>query len=329
MPPRGADDAACDLAAVGDQEHAEHRSTCRQPGLRFSRKAARPSRAFTPGADRGDTFCRLLDQLGVDRPCNRDDQGLGGGDARAAFGSTRQDGSTAWSRPPIRPPRERGKAGAPRPRRCARPVRKYRRAARAPSPDEIGADDRRDQAQPDFAAAEVAPSARPRCRSRRSARPAAKGRSLDARMVGLGQESAVRISSARAPASARFSACRARHPLHPGEVGARRKARPSACSRTALTSSIGRPPLEKRRSALRSPRRQRRYHRSGRSRVRMATSAALGRLVARTCPEAHIRNTPKRRPRDRALRAADSARASTMRVSAGSIMPSSHSLAVE
>jgi hypothetical protein len=46
-------------------------------------------------------------------------------------------------------------------------------------------------------------------------------------------------------------------------------------------------------------------------------------------PQGHIRNTPKRVSFGGALRAAESASASTMRVSAGSMMPSSHSRAVE
>ena len=45
--------------------------------------------------------------------------------------------------------------------------------------------------------------------------------------------------------------------------------------------------------------------------------------------QAHMRNTPKRVSLAGALRAADKASASTMRVSAGSMMPSSQSRAVE
>src|SRR5262249_12773901 len=54
-----------------------------------------------------------------------------------------------------------------------------------------------------------------------------------------------------------------------------------------------------------------------------------GDCAALIDPEAHMRNTPKRVSLGGALRAADRAKASTMRVSAGSMMPSSHNLAVE
>ena len=67
QPPGSTNDAAGDLAAVGDEDLGEHRAHRFQAGLRFSRKAPTPSRPSTPArwrAMRSAVSCTTASSVG-------------------------------------------------------------------------------------------------------------------------------------------------------------------------------------------------------------------------------------------------------------------------
>ena len=336
---RRAHDAAGDLAAIGDQDLAEHRhGLCPPPPVRLAllEEGGDALLAFGGGARIGDPPGGVAPQRLVDltRPPRARIRSFA---ARCAAGPPSAGGRRM--RRPARLPASSGwhHLDATRPSFGAvggvealggqeiAPA-----GARADRRDDVGRDHRRDEAEPHFGQAEAGAARRRwRCRSRRPGRRRRRrrhpgpgehrlGAAID-RCHQVGQRHGVAlIGVARLVAPCAASSRDRRRRRSSGRWRA---------STTTRTPSSSPTVAEGLRSARRSAARRRRCASPAGSAAPSATLAAFSISRSRPC---QLTSGTRRSVVGSigALSAADRPSASVMRVSAGSMMPSSHSRAL-